>query len=170
VYFCVFSIDSYLYTSVHTQAANTTIKSKTRNSSHSLPPQPNQLTLIVPNREHEIQPSVHQRSPTQRPIKHITSIPRSSLQSLDFKRRRRRLDRCLLLVSQDERLVSLFADELHRRPVGVVRQAQAVEVAVDDEGVHLGPVGQDAGDGGCFFGGEVGGPEFEAEGATLFCG
>jgi hypothetical protein len=35
---CVFSIDSYLYTSVHIQASNTTIKSKTVNPlfTHSL--------------------------------------------------------------------------------------------------------------------------------------
>jgi hypothetical protein len=144
------SIDSHLYTSFHTQAANTTNQKQTRKPllTHSLPPQPNQLTLIVTNREHQIQPGVHQRPATQRPIKHITGIPRSGLQSLDFKRGRRGLDRCFLLVSQNERLVSLFADELHGRPVGVVRQAEAVEVAVDDEGIHLGPVGQDAGDGG----------------------
>lgn len=73
-----------------------------------------------------------------------------------------------MLESKDEGFVFFLGDELHGRPVGVVGQAEAVEVAVDDDGVDVCPVGQDAWDGSCFFGGEFGGVEFEAEGAALF--
>lgn len=144
-----------------------TAPSKGRHTTLLLP-QPNQLTLIVPNREHQVQASIHQRPPTQRAIVNITGIPRARLQSLDSKRRHGRLDRSPLLESEDEGFVFLLADELHGGPVGVVGQAEAVEVTGDDDGVDFGPVGEDTGNGGRFFGGEVGGFEFEAEGAALF--
>jgi hypothetical protein len=86
---------------------------------------------------------------------------------LHFERRRRGFDVSLLLESEHERFVFFCADELHGGPVGVVGEAQAVEGAGDDDGVDFFPVGEDAGDRGGFFGGEVGGFEFEAEGAAL---
>lgn len=122
-----------------------------------LPPsllvQPNKLTLIIPDRENKVQPSIHQRPPAKGPIENITAIPGARLQALDLKRRRHRLDGSFLLVSEHEGLRLVFADELHRGPVAVVRQAEPVEAACDYDGVHLGPVGEDSWDGGCFFGG-----------------
>jgi len=74
---------------------------------------------------------------------------------LHLERWRRGLDGSVLLEREHECLVFFLVDELHGGPVGVVGQAEAVEAAGDDDGVDFGPVGEDAGDGGGFFGGEV---------------
>jgi hypothetical protein len=129
--------------------------------------QPNQQTLMIPHLEVQIQPRVHQRLPTIRPIKHIARIPRICIKALHLEWRRRGFNRSVLLESKDERFVLFFGDELHGGPVGLVGQAQTVEAAGDDDRVDFFPGGEDGGDGGGFFGGEVGGLEFEAEGAAL---
>jgi len=61
----------------------------------------------------------------------------------------------VLLEGKHKSFIFVFTDELHGRPVGLVRRAQAVEVAGDDDWVDFRPVGEDAGDRGGFFWGEV---------------
>jgi hypothetical protein len=139
-------------------------------SSSSLLPQPNQHTLIIPRLKIQIQARVHQRLAAISAIESIARVPRVALQTLHLERRRRGFDASLLLESEHEGLVFFCADELHGRPVGVVGEAQAVEGAGDDDGVDFFPVGENAWDRSGFFGGEVGGFEFEAEGAALIRG
>jgi hypothetical protein len=138
-----------------------------RSNTTLLLPQPNQHTLIIPRLKVQIQPGVHQRLATISAIESIARVPRVALQTLHLKRRRRGFDVSLLLESEHEGLVFFCADELHGGPVGVVGEAQAVEAAGYHDGVDFFPVGENPWDCGGFFGGEVGGFEFETEGAAL---
>lgn len=129
--------------------------------------QPNKQTLVIPNLKVQVQSRVHQRLTTVSAVENVAGISRISVQTLHLERWRGGLDRSVLLERQDEGFVFFLGDELHGGPVGLVGQAQAVEVAGDDDRVDFFPGGEDAGDGGGFFGGEVGGLEFEAEGTAL---
>jgi hypothetical protein len=117
--------------------------------------QPNQQTLVITHLKVQVQSRVHQRLTTVSAIEHIARIPRIRIKTLHLERWRRGLDRSVLLEREHERLVFFFGDELHGGPVGLVGQAQAVEVAGDDDRVDFFPGGEDGGDGGGFFGGEV---------------
>jgi hypothetical protein len=110
---------------------------------------------MITNLKVQVQPRVHQRPTTVCTIENIARIPRFAIEALHLERRRRRLDRSVLLERKHESFVFVFADELHGRPVGFVGRAQAVEVAGDYDGVDFRPVGEDAGDSGGFFRGEV---------------
>lgn len=119
--------------------------------------QPNKQALIITSLKVQIQTRVHQRLATERSIERIARIPGIAVQTLHLERWRSWLDGSVLLESEHEGLVFLLADELHGGPVGLVGQAQAVEAAGDDDGVDFLPGSEDGGDGGGFFGGEVGG-------------
>lgn len=129
--------------------------------------QPNQLTLVVGSLKVKVQASVHERLAAVRAVEDIAGIPGIGIQALHLEWRRRRLDGCMLLVGKHERLVFLLADELHRRPVGVVGQTQAVEATCDDDGVDLLPVSEDARNGRSLFSGKLVWVELETEGSTL---
>lgn len=103
----------------------------------------------------EVQARVHQRLAAVSAVEHVARVPGIGVQTLHLEWWWRGLDGSVLLEGEHEGLVFFLADELHGGPVGVVGQAQAVEAAGDDDGVNFLPVGEDAGDGSGFLGGEV---------------
>lgn len=116
---------------------------------------PDKQALVVASLKVQVQTRVHQRLAAVSAVEHIAGVSGVAVEALHLEWWRCGLDGSVLLEGEDERLVFLLADELHGGPVGVVGQAQAVEAAGDDDRVDFLPGGEDAGDGGGFFGGEV---------------